>query len=288
MENTELAPVVAGKLEEIPLGKIVDNPRNNRDLTSGSDALAWNIREHGLMTPLTVYRDDEDGTYVILSGHRRHHALMDNGCDDSFLTPCYVLPRPQTEFEEEALLSSGNHHRSNPEQVQQEVLLAAQTWSGTLEKGKGIALTAEEKKTLTEQYHDAFIKAHQNDERYLANPAKFMDGYFRAKLEYIRDVTGLTMSNTTVKETLRKALSPEEQIRDTDNAKTSAMLAAAEDSASEEAPKKMKTIGDKQIKKQVQKLRDMLEVATIEDPLRAGLCDELKQDLDNLLAAYAD
>lgn len=44
MENTENTLVSAGKLVNIPLGEIEDNPRNHRDITSGSAALAWNIK----------------------------------------------------------------------------------------------------------------------------------------------------------------------------------------------------------------------------------------------------
>lgn len=287
MENTTTVSASRGTLMNIPLGEIVDNPRNHRDIDSGSVALAWNIKERGLITPLTVYKGD-DGKYTILSGHRRHHALMDNGDPDDYPVPCYVVPCPESGFEEESMLSSGNHHRYTPEQIQNEVLLAAQTWSGTIDEAKGKALTAEEKADLTKHYREQFIEEHKNDDRYQANPAKFMDGYFRAKLEYIRDVTGLTMSNTTVKDVLRKALSADEQIKDPADIQTQAMLDAAEDSVSEEKPKKMKTITDKHIKKEAKKFLDMLEVATIEDPLRAGLCDELKQNLENLLAAYAD
>ena len=287
MENTENTLVAAGKLVNIPLGEIEDNPRNHRDITSGSAALAWNIKVRGLLTPLTVYKGD-DGKYFILSGHRRHHALLDNNEPDDYPVPCYVVPCPRSEFEEESMLSSGNHHRYTPEQIQNEVLLAAQTWSGTLDESKGKALTEEEKEALTKHYREQFIKEHENDDRYQANPAKFLDGYFRAKLEYIRDVTGLTMSNTTVKDVLRKALSAEEQIKDPEDTKTSALLMADSDSVSEDKPKKMKTITDKHIKKEAKKFLDMLEVATIEDPLRAGLCDELRQNLENLLAAYAE
>lgn len=282
--NIESAPI--GKLENIPLGEIKDNPRNNRDIESGSAALAWNIKERGLISPLTVYKGN-DGKYIILSGHRRHHALIENGNPDSYPVPCYVVACPKSEFEEESMLSSGNHHRYTPEQIQHEVLLAAQTWSGTIDEAHGKALTDEEKAELTKHYREQFIKDHENDDRYQVNPAKFIDGYFRAKLEYIRDVTGLTMSNTTVKDVLRKALSADEQIKEPD-IKTSALLAADSDSVSEPAPKKMKTVNDKTIQKQAKKFLDMLEVATIEDPFRAGLCDELQQNLENLLATYAE
>ena len=78
---------------EIPLGDISDHPENvaySMD-EAGIARLAKSIREQGL-TDLPLVRKLEDGTYQMVSGHRRKaaYALLSK-TDDSFKTiPCRV------------------------------------------------------------------------------------------------------------------------------------------------------------------------------------------------------
>lgn len=61
------------KTEYIPISKISPNPRNKMSMT-GIEELANQIKLSGLEQPLVVYQR-EDGTYRILTGHRRHAAI---------------------------------------------------------------------------------------------------------------------------------------------------------------------------------------------------------------------
>ena len=78
---------------EIPLGDISDHPENvaySMD-EAGIARLAKSIREQGL-TDLPLVRKLEDGTYQMVSGHRRKEAYaLLSKADDSFKTlPCRV------------------------------------------------------------------------------------------------------------------------------------------------------------------------------------------------------
>lgn len=80
------------QIEYIDIDKIVPDPENFYEL-SDIDALAENISLFGLRQPLRV-REQTDGTYMIVSGHRRYTALKKNiaedGREDLREVPCIV------------------------------------------------------------------------------------------------------------------------------------------------------------------------------------------------------
>lgn len=80
------------QIEYIDIDKIVPDPENFYEL-SDIDALAENISLFGLRQPLRV-REQSDGTYMIVSGHRRYTALKkiiaEDGREDLREVPCIV------------------------------------------------------------------------------------------------------------------------------------------------------------------------------------------------------
>lgn len=80
------------QIEYIDIDKIVPDPENFYEL-SDIDALAENISLFGLRQPLRV-REQPDGSYMIVSGHRRYTALKkiiaEDGREDLREVPCIV------------------------------------------------------------------------------------------------------------------------------------------------------------------------------------------------------
>lgn len=83
LEN--LAAVTAGKVKtsgvsafnELEISKVYPNPNQPRKQFDDIEELAANIKEHGLLQPITVVKKD-DG-YMIVSGERRYKAHLHNG-----------------------------------------------------------------------------------------------------------------------------------------------------------------------------------------------------------------
>ena len=82
---TNLANVTAGKVKtsgitafnELVITKVYPNPNQPRKQFDDIEELAANIKEHGLLQPITVVKKD-DG-YMIVSGERRYKAHLHNG-----------------------------------------------------------------------------------------------------------------------------------------------------------------------------------------------------------------
>lgn len=101
------------KLQMIPTRKIFANDKNFYD-TSKVDDLIDSILMQGLLDPLTVRPSGDGDGYIIISGHRRHRALMtildDQLAEDTKpfeTTPCFVR-EPGDELMEELMLIQAN------------------------------------------------------------------------------------------------------------------------------------------------------------------------------------
>lgn len=101
------------KLQMIPTRKIFANEKNFYD-TSKVDDLIDSILMQGLLDPLTVRPSGDGEGYIIISGHRRHRALMtildDHLAEDTKpfeTTPCFVR-EPGDDLMEELMLIQAN------------------------------------------------------------------------------------------------------------------------------------------------------------------------------------
>ena len=81
--------ITEDKLGEVPFGQLVPHPDNIRDELKDIDSLANSIAESGLMQALRV-RAEDDGTFTILAGHRRHAALTQLGTGDDIAIPAMI------------------------------------------------------------------------------------------------------------------------------------------------------------------------------------------------------
>lgn len=94
LEKSMEAVTGTDKIVEIPIDKILPNPFNADIPMDDIDDLAQSIKENGLLHEITVY-DMSNGTYQILSGHRRLEALKKNGAT---AIPCRVRPYENDEY----------------------------------------------------------------------------------------------------------------------------------------------------------------------------------------------
>lgn len=110
----------ASRISEIPLDEIVANPHQPRR-TFDEDALQEltdSIREHGVISPITL-KQNEDGTYMIIAGERRYRAAKRAGLYD---IPAYVRTAKDEQVMEWALIE--NIQRENLDAI--EIALAYQ------------------------------------------------------------------------------------------------------------------------------------------------------------------
>ena len=101
------------RLQMIPTRKIFANDKNFYD-TSKVDDLIDSILMQGLLDPLTVRPSGDGEGYIIISGQRRHRALMtildDHLAEDTKpfeTTPCFVR-EPGDDLMEELMLIQAN------------------------------------------------------------------------------------------------------------------------------------------------------------------------------------
>ena len=101
------------EIKMLPTRSIFPNDKNFYD-TSNVDDLIDSILLHGLLDPLTVRPAGDGEGYIIISGHRRHKAIM-TILDDALAedlapfeaTPCFVA-EPRDELMEELMLIQAN------------------------------------------------------------------------------------------------------------------------------------------------------------------------------------
>ncbi len=90
----------SGAIKEIPVDEIIPNPyQPRRSLHEESlEELAQSIREHGLIQPLIVTRDEESGKYQLIAGERRWRAAMMAGLSTVPAIVKEVSPRQMLEI----------------------------------------------------------------------------------------------------------------------------------------------------------------------------------------------
>lgn len=251
----------------IELSDIKENPLNLRSMEPDQIAvLANNIADNGLLQPLAVYRD-EDGMYMLISGHRRLAAMKLCGMKEA---PCKIIEKPADEFEEQELLTSANISRKKVDEVIGELNKADQTWR---------TMPPERKLQITETLKSRFLTEHQSNPKFIENPDTFVSNNFRPALEYIRSITGYDYSNTTIKNALKKAVDDEERSLYDGVSE----YEEDEEEASETKEKKEKVITIKDIAKASSSLRGMIMGFTIDDPLVMDQLHIVEDDINDLL-----
>lgn len=140
------------------------------------EMLKDSIKTIGLINPVTVYYDINDGFYRILSGHKRVEACRRLNMES---IPCITVEPPKNEIKEKELMLQTNMHRSKKEDLINEVAIAEAVWERM-------------PKELQEKYRATFLKEFKQK-----NPDK-PESDFRPKNEYVMHMTGLDCSYRTV------------------------------------------------------------------------------------------
>lgn len=172
-------------------GRIVEDDR--------LDVLVNSILENGLYEPLRVYERHGLGyLYTIISGHRRYAAVKyinEHHLSDKFVKiPCYIVHKPKDILTEKIEVTMNNASRKAPIDLVNEVRAASELWKEICDLGK--------KKEYTDGLFETFCERNKGNPNYIADPDRFIRNNYRIKLEFIRKLTGLEMSNNTIRRCL--------------------------------------------------------------------------------------
>lgn len=104
IDTSEVSTNGSSSISEVELSKIFANPnqpRRNFD-EEALDELAESIREHGVISPITLRKND-DGTYLIIAGERRFRASKMAGLNT---IPAYIRTAKDEQVMEWALIEN--------------------------------------------------------------------------------------------------------------------------------------------------------------------------------------
>ena len=180
------------EIRSIPMAFIKPNKLNLYDGCEDQEqinVLAESIKTTGLTQPLVVYKNSEK-EYILLGGHKRYEALKLTGLSGMNDVPCIIQKKPTDDIDERERLLQFNLSRKTPEELEKQVTEANNIWN---------TMPSNKRKALTEKFKAEFIKINGSD-------PKNIDNNFRPRLDYIRNLTGLTVSNRTVSSMIKKEL----------------------------------------------------------------------------------
>lgn len=204
--------------------------------------LTQSLATIGLMQPLVVYKDGKN--YVLLSGHKRLSAAKKLGWTE---IPCEVVAKPKDKDKEQILLFYANQYRNTPEEFEKIVEIAERTWN-TMQK--------ELKSVYSTRYRNSFERKFKDNPEYINNKKDFLRGYFSPKCDFIREVTGFSKSNPTVKRLLSS-------IRDRELGKNKDIDSDEIDELKKDKKtKEPKIVSEKSILKEIDKLSKMIDEYT--------------------------
>lgn len=191
-----------GRIQEIPLEKLHPSPLNGNRTADENYifAVADSIDAFGtLIVPLTVYALDDDN-YRIVSGHIRYSAWCRLAQrDDKWKykpLPCIIVQKPEDDLAEIELMTKANIHRNKRKDNDIEILIADGAWENYIKP------VPEVHEKYVERYRNQFIEQYRDDPRYVIDPASFFSQYFRPRFWYIREQTGISLSNSQIKRIL--------------------------------------------------------------------------------------
>lgn len=191
-----------GRVQEIPLEKLQPSPLNGNRTADENYifAVADSIDSVGtLIVPLTVYALD-DNNYRIISGHIRYAAWSRLASKNDKWRhkplPCIVVKKPEDDLAEIELMTKANIHRNKRKDNDIEILIADDAWEHYIKP------IPELHDKYVERYRNQFIEQYRDDARLLIDPTSFLSQYFRPRFWYIREQTGISLSNSQIKRIL--------------------------------------------------------------------------------------
>lgn len=185
----------------------IDPSTENNDMRSMYDTdlriLADSIKEFGLKEPLRVYKNDNGAfKYTIISGHRRFAAfrilVKDDKYSPNIQIPCIIVNKPLDEISEKIDIAQSNISRKNPKDLVREVNIANDIWQKII--------NAKRQGEFVPKLKESFKKQNEKNEKYIADPKKFERYHYRSRMEFIRCITGLSVTNKTVQNAINKTM----------------------------------------------------------------------------------
>lgn len=104
IDTTHIEPRGGSSINEVELSKIFANPNQPRHSfdEEALNELSDSIREHGVISPITLRKND-DGTYMIIAGERRFRAAKQAGLKT---IPAYIRTAKDEQVMEWALIEN--------------------------------------------------------------------------------------------------------------------------------------------------------------------------------------
>lgn len=104
IDTTHVEPLGGSSINEVELSKIFANPNQPRHSfdEEALNELSDSIREHGVISPITLRKND-DGTYMIIAGERRFRAAKQAGLTT---IPAYIRTAKDEQVMEWALIEN--------------------------------------------------------------------------------------------------------------------------------------------------------------------------------------
>ncbi|MBO4666286.1 MAG: ParB/RepB/Spo0J family partition protein [Paludibacteraceae bacterium] len=104
IDTTHVEPRGGSSINEVELSKIFANPNQPRHSfdEEAMNELSDSIREHGVISPITLRKND-DGTYMIIAGERRFRAAKQAGLTT---IPAYIRTAKDEQVMEWALIEN--------------------------------------------------------------------------------------------------------------------------------------------------------------------------------------
>lgn len=184
-------------IAKVKLNSISRNERNifteEEDLDQ-IKCIAESIKKIGLESPIVVYQcggTSSSPEYKILSGHKRFAALKLAGYKGTDEIPCVINDAPKDAQDEREILLQNNLSRKKPEELEKQVTEANNIWN---------IMEPARRQELINEYRRKFMAANKGCSD------KYVRDNFRARLEYIKEQTGLEVSNRTVTSIINKSL----------------------------------------------------------------------------------
>lgn len=184
-------------IAKIKLSSINRNEHNiftEEDDLDQVKCIAESIKNIGLESPIVVYKcggNANNPEYKILSGHKRFAALKLAGYKSTDEIPCIINDAPKDAQDEREILLQNNLSRKKPEELEKQVIEANNIWN---------IMEPARRQQLSNEYKRKFLAANKGCSE------KYIRDNFRARLDYIKEQTGLEVSNRTVTSIINKSL----------------------------------------------------------------------------------
>lgn len=186
---------MSNQLMNVKIEALVPNKANAPFTMNDIDVLEESIRRSGILTPITVcHKMDEMGKFTVISGHRRLEAAKRLGLEQ---VPIQIVDTPKTADDEFIEVCQANICRNSDEDKTLQMKAVAEYWE---------TLADDKRDEWTKKLRENFEKRTEDQEE---------KGEFRVRDEFIRAITGVNLSNRSIRRKLSEEAIKEEPKKET-------------------------------------------------------------------------